>query len=65
MTRIHNADSYRQAIVSLMHTPVRFVPGAIGEVADQHGRTRAEVEADLMALLDRQEPAGDTQGEVC
>lgn len=43
-------DSYRAALVTLLHTPIRFLGGAIGEVADAHNVTRLTVENDLFDL---------------
>ena len=38
---------YQMALASLMHTPIRFLPAAIREVAEQHERTVTTVEVDL------------------
>lgn len=52
-------DAYRAALVSLMHTPVRFLRGAIGEVADAFAVPRSLVEDDLRELCEPDDAAID------
>jgi hypothetical protein len=46
-----SSDAYRAALVSLAHTPIRFLPAAINEVAARYERTRGAVEEDLHAYV--------------
>ena len=45
-------DGYEAALVTLTHTPVRFLAGAIAEIASRYGESRADVESDMFDLLD-------------
>lgn len=58
MSRFSEAhqDGYEAALVSLLHTPVRFLPAAIEEVALKYGEDEATVRADLEGVLDKHDP---------
>lgn len=45
-------DAYQNALKALMHVPVRFLGGAVAEVAERYGRDVSEVTDDLAALAD-------------
>lgn len=47
---VATTDAYRAALVSLMHTPVRFLGGAVGEVCEKYARDRKTVCRDLLTL---------------
>jgi hypothetical protein len=58
MSRFSEAhqDGYEAALVSLLHTPVRFLPAAIEAVALKYGEDEATVRADLMDAVDKHDP---------